>query len=512
MRLRVGRPLLAGLLVLLPVSGCTGSRAEAQFSPKLSWGSCPDDVELTFVSRHRCGRLTVLEDRARPEGPTLDLLVTQVWPTDGKTQPGVGLSFNQNVGEAHGPNGSMVYPANALGTSWVEMEARGAGPHNEPSLRCPEVGELRSRIAASLTGDQDVESAFVAAVGRCWDRLRESGVDPAAYDVAQSVADVEDLRAALHVDRWVGAGAYGSASRVARAYLDAHPDAVDKVYFDSPWPPDLDEVSGAVLGLRAQLHELFQSCAASPRCARMYPDLEHSWTDALARLAREPLQSRHTTLAGTRVDVTVDAGKLLRAARFALGGDGPSNLEQLPAMIDAASRGILHQTLAEIVASDPDLCFGYRPKCSGHDDFSLGVYLTAFCRDQVSLLDEERLAEAIDGDPLYDEVFGHSPYRAACDAWDVAPADAVRADRLPQGVPALMLHGQFDSFSPVGLFGAEASAGASEVTTLVVPAATHNVLGSHKCAIAARDAWVEDPGGVVPDDACADTRPVAWAH
>ena len=181
-------------------------------------------------------------------------------------------------------------------------------------------------------------------------------------------------------------------------------------------------------------------------------------------------------------------------------------------MIDAASRGILHPTLAEIVAADPDLCFGYRPKCSGHDDFSLGVYLTGFCRDQLPLLDEGRLAEAIDGDPLYAQVFGDSPYRAACDAWDVAPVGADPPPRVPAEVPALMLHGQFDSFSTAGLVDDWATATGSAVTTMVVPGATHNVLGSNKCAIAARDAWIEDPGGGVPDDACADAPPVAWAR
>jgi pimeloyl-ACP methyl ester carboxylesterase len=74
-----------------------------------------------------------------------------------------------------------------------------------------------------------------------------------------------------------------------------------------------------------------------------------------------------------------------------------------------------------------------------------------------------------------------------------------------------MLHGQFDSFSPAGLMRDWAADTGSAVTTLVVPGATHNTLGSHPCAIAARDAWIDDPGGGVPDDACADAPPVRWA-
>ena len=49
----------------------------AAFTPTYSLGPCPDEVEVAALVDHSCGRLTVLEDRSKPAGRTIDLLVVQ---------------------------------------------------------------------------------------------------------------------------------------------------------------------------------------------------------------------------------------------------------------------------------------------------------------------------------------------------------------------------------------------------------------------------------------------------
>lgn len=159
--------------------------------------------------------------------------------------------------------------------------------------------------------------------------------------------------------------------------------------------PEIDDLTGGVLGTRSALEELFTSCARNTRCRQAYPHLEDSWANALARLARSPLRGKRDAGTNGDVNVTVDPGKLLRAARFTLGGDGPSNLDQLPSIIKQAERGVLHPKLAEIIATDPGLCFGYRPLCTRQEGFSLGVYLTTFCRNQLPFLDKQSLERSI---------------------------------------------------------------------------------------------------------------------
>ena len=79
---------LSSLLLIAAVAACGGD-SEASFEPTLEWGACPGDVEVTFLSRHECGTLTVLEDRDEPDGRTVELLVVKAWPVGVEPGPGI---------------------------------------------------------------------------------------------------------------------------------------------------------------------------------------------------------------------------------------------------------------------------------------------------------------------------------------------------------------------------------------------------------------------------------------
>ncbi|HEU4543391.1 MAG TPA: alpha/beta hydrolase [Jiangellaceae bacterium] len=498
---------LAGALVIV-AGACTGS-PDAAFQPSLEWTDCPAKVESTFLSDHECGYLTVLEDRSKQDGPTVKLLVIRVPPVGATPAPGIVSGIGQNVGDPYDMSGGIATGATRLGRVVIELEHRGAGPYSEPSLRCPEVDALTERAAISLTGDDELTALFVDAVGACAQRLRSSGIEPAAYDVASVVADREDLRTVLGIDQWYMLGSYGTASRYLFEYLRTHPDRVGAAYADSPWFPELDELTGGALGTRAALKRLFEACESDPECSASYPNLEQTWTAALERLAKAPLDGTYETADGDTIDVTVDAGKLLRVARFTLGGDGPGNLRSLPEMIAAAADGQITPQVLSIVANDPVFCAGYRPLCSGQDGFSLGVYLTTFCRDQLPFIDHDALSAAIDNDPSYQAVFGDSPYVRACDAWDVPPSDAPNIAPVDTDVPLLFLPGQFDSYSPPE-WAQEQAARQSRAWSIEIPANTHNTLGFAECAISARNAWVGNPTTPPDTTACNSAPPIEF--
>src|SRR6185503_11255825 len=61
------------------------------------------------------------------------------------------------------------------------------------------------------------------------------GADRAHYSTTDTVADLEDLRAALDAEKWSLNGvSYGSY--VAQRYAAAHPDRVDRLVLDSVVP------------------------------------------------------------------------------------------------------------------------------------------------------------------------------------------------------------------------------------------------------------------------------------
>ena len=272
--------MLSSLLLIAAVAACGGD-SEASFEPTLEWGGCPGDVEVTFLSRHECGTLTVLEDRDEPDGRTVDLLVVKVWPVGAEPGPGIHTGFGGNIGDPHALTGSIATGATRLGAIAVNMEIRGAGPHSTPSLRCPETDELAVQAAGQLTGDADFTAAYVASIEACAGRLRASGIDPADYDISAIAADADDLRRALDLDRWWLLGTQGTMSRATFEYLRAYPDRADGAYVDSPWFPDIDDLTGGINGTRAALTELFTTCAADTVCNDTFPDLDRTWQQAL---------------------------------------------------------------------------------------------------------------------------------------------------------------------------------------------------------------------------------------
>ena len=162
--------VLSSLLLIAAATACGGDSA-ASFEPTLEWGACPGDIEVTFLSRHECGTLTVLEDRNEPDGRTVQLLVVKAWPVGVEPRPGIGTGFGANIGDPFLLSGNMATGATRLGAIGVNLETRGAGPHSTPSLRCPETDELAAqrrqiKAAGGSTEDHDWKAKIVEVFER----------------------------------------------------------------------------------------------------------------------------------------------------------------------------------------------------------------------------------------------------------------------------------------------------------------------------------------------------------
>jgi len=500
-----GRTVAAVTAVMLLAAACTiVAPSRASFRPRLAWEPCPSDVEIQFLSRHRCGWLTVLQDRSKPKGKTIRLLVVETWPVGVAPLPGRGFGFGTNLGDGYS-HGSAPAGATRLRRINVALELRGTG-HSQPSLACPEANALDGREAGRLSGDASLLEEFLSAVKTCRERLVEAGVDPARYDLEGVARDTEDLRVALGVDRWAYLNSYGTRSRYLFEYLRAFPGRAQAAYLDSPQFPHIDEVTAGVKATRHALDQLFTTCAADKACAKAYPDLATLWGRVVHRLKGQPLQ-------GT---ATVDAATLLRASRFALGGDGPEqaglNLTLLPATIAAAAKGRISGPLAAALEDSPLYCAGYRPLCVGVGDqgFSLGAYLTVLCRDQAPFIDRATLSTAVGNDPAFRELVDDHPYLAACKVWGVAPANPVVARPVHTEVPLLLLIGQFDSYSSARE-ARQVAATLPRAWVVQVPGHTHNALGFSDCPIGIRNAWFRDPISPPQNTTCLDKLRVSFS-
>lgn len=227
MRRRSGGLLVVALAVAL--SGCQSSpggppapSGPAATAPAVatgvSWSGltpCPKQASL------QCGTLRVPLDRSAPGGTSVDLSVvvggrvgadrTMLFLTGGPGQGGAAAA--ERVISRFGQLGAQQ--------QIVLLDQRGTGAG---ALSCPALQEqMRSSDLTVPTED---------AVTSCAATL---GADRAHYATSDTVADLEDLRAALGASTWSLDGvSYGSY--VAQRYAAAHPDRVDRLVLDSVVP------------------------------------------------------------------------------------------------------------------------------------------------------------------------------------------------------------------------------------------------------------------------------------
>jgi hypothetical protein len=496
--------IVGAVAVAVAVAACTGDpHQENPAASALHWHECGAAIEATFLSEHRCGDLTVPQDYTAPDGPTLDLAVLQVWPVGVEPREGLATGFAANVGDPRAFSGGSAAGATRLSSVGVELAFRGTDP-SSPTLTCPEVEALAIRAPGLPDDDPGLRTDFLESVTACAARLRASGVEPANFDTAAAAADVDELRKAMGIDSWWGAGYYGTQSRVLFRYLHDFPGRLEAAWLDSPWFPETDDLTGGALGTRSALAQLFSACAADDYCNRHYPGLEAAWERALARTRATPLTGTGHTADHQALDVLVDDAKLLRFVRYSLGGEGTENLTWLPRIITAAAAGHLNRHLADLVASDPLFCAGYRPQCRNMDRFALGVYLTVQCKEQLPGVDPAALRTALASQPAYEQVFARSPYLEACAKWDT-PGTKAPPPADPNGASLLLLPGQFDSFARPEWSKAHARQW-EHAWTFTAPNNTHNTLGYDECGLSVRNAWAETPA-TVPDPELCTTPP-----
>jgi len=334
---------------------------------------------------------------------------------------------------------------------------------------------LRSRTLSRL-----------AAVQRC---VKALGATRAFYRTADSVEDLEALRAALGYDKLVlYAVSYGT--RLAFDYASAHPDRVESLILDSVVPQaGIDPFSrptfAAIPGMLADLCRA--DCPFAPNPTKELGTLAR-------RLGNGPLRASVYTGSGKRVKGTLYQEDL--ANTLIVGDLDPAGRAALPGAVHAAVRGDVAPLLRLAAASS-----GSGGSQDPNADVDSTAYLATTCEEQ--LLPWKRTATSVSArrseitaavaalDPASVAPFRREVAAVAsgpvitCLGWPAAsPAPAVPGP-LP-AVPTLVLEGAGDLRTPAAQARA-AVAAIPNAQVVVVPRAGHSVLGADStgCATAA---------------------------
>jgi len=319
------------------------------------------------------------------------------------------------------------------------------------------------------TGDSGAVDCFTDSLAECAARL---GDRRAFFNTAETAHDVENLRAALGVDKITVLGvSYGT--KVAAEYARRYPERTAAVVLDSPVPVDGLDILGQ-LRLLAAPRVLREVCAPG-LCSRTVDEPGETLARAVARVRRGAIRGPFVNSSGRVVTRSVNESLVLQL--FAASDAVPGLRAGLPAALKSLAAGdaapLLH--LAEVTPGDPGaeindarllatVCTEARLPWA--PDSPLGpraAALEAYAADRAAALE-----------PFSARTLLRDSIPEICAAWPPTPRPQPVALAGPD-VPVLILSGREDLRTPLE-DARRTAAQYPNARLLAVPGAGHSVL------------------------------------
>src|SRR6476619_5989785 len=270
--------LLLALLLASPVVTRAAQAAEGRATvPRFEPAPCPKLQGAETLADASCGYLVVHEDRSRPDGRTIRLMVAK-FPArspEKRADPVVYL--------AGGPGDIAPLEVNGLIAAdfirerdILAVSQRGT-MFSEPALTCAPVDHFARELLGLRFYSEATKRAHLAATEACHRELAATGADLSAYNSTENAADIADLRRALGLTTW---NVYGTSygSYLAQTLMRDHPEGIRSVILDSVLPTTYT-IPGNWQSARAGFDNLFQACAAETACSAAHARLEKTFTE-----------------------------------------------------------------------------------------------------------------------------------------------------------------------------------------------------------------------------------------
>lgn len=411
-------------------------------------GSKPVAAEL--------GRLTVLENRSRPDGATIELAFVRLKTS--AARPGSPV-----VWLAGGPGGSGTEDAQgpllpllreiAEFADVIALDQRGMGL-SRPRLECP------GKVDLPLDRPMDrglVLSAFRASAAECRAHWTARGVDLASYTTTESARDLDDLRRALGAQKIsLLAGSYGTHLAFAAIRL-FEPTIERAVLFGVSGPDHMERLPGDYQDV---LEEIDRKVRRTPLLSTVMPTFLGTVRAVLEKLERNPERVEGIDRATGEVR-TVTLGKfdLQCLTRNLLASR--DQIARLPGIYLAMARGDFRELANNSVSSRR----GAAPPA---------VDFTMRCASGASPARREKVRTQSKTALLGD--MADFPIPDVCDAWGVPDLGPEFRAPLFSKVPVLFVSGTLDAHTPAAN-AKEVLAGFPNGRHVLVEDGAHGLLG-----------------------------------
>ena len=149
----------------------------------------------------KCGYLTVSESRKIKNNRTIRLPIIILKSENPNPLPDPILrTFGGPGVSSLGLVGSRPASPWLKDRDLIIFEQRGT-KYAQPALECPEVNDSNINSVKKQLGAKTARKNEIQAAKACYDRLVKQGINLAAYNSAESAADIEDLRRTLKLDK-----------------------------------------------------------------------------------------------------------------------------------------------------------------------------------------------------------------------------------------------------------------------------------------------------------------------
>jgi class 3 adenylate cyclase len=406
-------------------SSDAGLPQRSGYTPRYQDVTCPPEVRAESADA-RCGHLVVPQDRSKPQGRQVTLLVKRA-PARGTTRGGVAPTIDlcgcENLGNSITRDHSEL----------IQLSQRGFAP-NDPSLACPEMAAVTTDALTKPANDPATVERGATALGQCYDRLTKAGIDPAQYNDVAAAQDALDLMIALHINQ-ADFTASGDVSTELLEIVRHAPGAVRSITIDNPVAPGYSELSDPVSDLATAFGRFGANCKADPACAASYPDLASAWRNAYnVYQATPPLVTTtdpNDSSAAT-LPVLLDGPRAADALAAAL--SNPDTYKLIPSAISSRADAVV---AGQYAASD----FG-----SFHPDTALwGAVASYQCAYGAQTIDSNAADLEAKTLPQFTRALP-SHWATWCKAWKVPSAYDELSREVASPVPALLFRGDLSPF------------------------------------------------------------------
>jgi pimeloyl-ACP methyl ester carboxylesterase len=468
--------------------------------PRFEPAPCPKLPGAEELANASCGYLVVPEDRSRPAGRTIRLMVAKYPARSPEKRPDPVVYLAGGPGDIAPLEVNGFIAADFIRDRDIVVMSQRGTMFSEPALTCAACDDFSRKLLGLRFYSEATKRAHLAATEACHRELAATGADLSVYNSTESAADFADLRKVLGYETWNVYGmSYGSY--LAQTLMRDHPEGIRSVVLDSVLPTTYT-VPANWSNTRAGFDNLFQACAAEPACNAAHPHLEKTFTELVNKLEAEPLTTTtRDPVTGKDLKVVLDGGALidwLRNQNYAV-----PTLRAAPDRIDGLAAGrpdsieaITLDRVSRAPPPGPDVpALGY------------GLALGVSCREDYPFATPEDLAaagrEAFPDYPLSvtrEGVGGWAYFNEDCrEVWKVPAAPETMRQPVVSSLPTLLISGSFDTLT--SLAGAKAAAAKlSNATIISIPGVGHAVSPASPCAQTVIVSFLADPA--VPDTSC----------